>query len=366
MTARPDGSALAPARATDPQDMMGAILGLPEQCSAAKTIGSTADLSAAERKRFDSLVIAGLGGSAIGGDLLRACYQPVLRCPVEVARDYHLPAYVGADTLVFAASNSGNTEETLSAYDQARRAGATIVAFTTGGELGNRASRDGVPLVTFPGGLQPRASLGYGFIPLVIASAKLGLLPSPLLDDIDEAVATMRGVRDRCNPDAPGDENVARALASTWRGKLPVIYGSQGERGVAAYRWKTQINENAKAYAISNVFPELNHNETVGWSGAHGQGNPEKVLRLCILRDDREPAHIQRRVELTKKIIAEHVDGIDEVWATGESALARMMSLIYVGDFASCYLAYAYGEDPPPVNVIDWLKSELAKPYFSQ
>ena len=353
----------APARASDPHDMMGAILGLPEQCEAAKTIGATADLAAvAGRRSYASLVILGLGGSAIGGDFLRSCFAPYLRCPVEVVRDYHVPAYVGSDTLVFASSNSGNTEETLSAYDQARRAGATVVAFTTGGDLARRAAADGVPAVVFPGGLQPRAAVGYSFVPLVMVSARLGLMPEALTDDIDEAVAVMRGVRDRCAPDAAESGNQARALAGAWKGKLPVIYGSQGERGLVAYRWKTQINENAKAYAIANVFPELNHNETVGWSGAHGQGNPGGVLRVCILRDDREPAHIKRRVELTKKILTDHAD-VDEAWATGESTLARMMSLVYLGDFASCYLAYAYGEDPTPVKVIDWLKSELAKPY---
>jgi glucose/mannose-6-phosphate isomerase len=321
----------APARATDPQDMMGAILGLPEQCEDAKRIGSAADLGNIPGRLFTSLVLAGLGGSAIGGDLLRSCYAPVLRCPVEVVRDYHLPAYVGRDTLVFASSNSGNTEETLSAYDAARRVGATVVA------------------------------LGYAFVPLVVVSARLKLVPDPLVDDIDEAIAAMRGVRDRCNPDAPESENEARRLAGAWLGRLPVIYGSQSERGLVAYRWKTQINENAKAYAIANVFPELNHNETVGWSGAHGQGNPESVLTVCILRDDREPRHISRRVELTKEIIAKQGARVDEAWSSGESALARMLTLCYLGDFASCYLAYAYGEDPTPVKVIDWLKSELAK-----
>src|SRR5205807_6801282 len=198
-------------------------------------------------------------------------------------------------------------------------------------------------------------------IPLVVVAARAGLMADVLIDDVDEAAAVMRGVRDRCNPDAPEAENDARRLAGAWVGKVPVIYGSQGERGLVAYRWKTQINENAKAYAVSNVFPELNHNETVGWSGSHGQGIPEATLRVCILRDEREPSAIKRRVELTKTGLQTHADGTDEVWAAGERALARMLSLVYVGDFASCYLAYAYGEDPTPVKVIDWLKSELAK-----
>jgi glucose/mannose-6-phosphate isomerase len=345
----------------DPQDMLGAILGLPEQVDNAKRIALHATFAPLAGRRFSSLVVAGLGGSAIGGDFLRAGYESTLTLPVTVVRDYHLPGYVNADTLVFATSNSGNTEETLACYEAAKKARAGIVAFSTGGELTRLAKADGVPLVTFPGGLQPRAALGYSFIPLVVASARLGLLPDVLLDEIDEASAVLREIRNECNPDVPAAKNLAKTLAASWVGKLPVIYGSQGERGVVAYRWKTQINENAKAYAVSNVFPELNHNETVGWSGAHGQREVEKDFVVTILRDDREPSQIRRRVDLTKEIIARAADSISEVWARGESTLARMLSTTYVGDFASFYLAIAYGEDPTPVKVIDWLKSELAK-----
>ncbi|HLJ83748.1 MAG TPA: bifunctional phosphoglucose/phosphomannose isomerase [Candidatus Eremiobacteraceae bacterium] len=345
----------------DAQDMLGAILGLPEQVDNAKTIALGASLDGVAKQRYRALVITGLGGSAIGGDFLRTTYEPELTCPVTVVRDYHLPAYVGPDTLVFACSNSGNTEETLACYAAARTAGAAIVAFSTGGKLGEQARADKVPLVQFPGGLQPRAAVGYSFIPLIVAAARLGLIPETLIDDIDEASAVLRAVRNECAPDVPVRENEAKQLAESWLGKIPVIYGSQGERGVAAYRWKTQINENAKAYAVANVFPELNHNETVGWSGSRTQGDPEKNLSVVILRDDREPRQIERRVTLTKQIIARRADAIKEVWARGGSAVSRMLSLVYVGDFASFYLAIAYGEDPTPVRVIDWLKGELAK-----
>ncbi|MBV8164000.1 MAG: bifunctional phosphoglucose/phosphomannose isomerase [Candidatus Eremiobacteraeota bacterium] len=345
----------------DPQDMAGAILGLPEQVDNAVRIASAADVGALAKKTFSSLVIAGLGGSAIGGDLFRATYEPELTLPVTVVRDYHLPGYTGEQTLVYAASNSGNTEETLAAYASAQHVRAGIVAFSTGGKLSELARQDGVTLVTFPGGLQPRAALGYSLIPLIVVSAKLGLIPQPLLKDIDEASAVLRAVRNECAPNVPLEQNPAKRLASGWKGKLPVIYGSQGERGVVAYRWKTQIEENAKAFAVSNVFPELNHNETVGWSGEHGQEEVERSFAVTILRDDREPKHIRRRVELTKEIIARVASSIDEVWARGQSALSRMLSLVYMGDWASYYLAIAYGQDPTPVRVIDWLKSELAK-----
>jgi len=345
----------------DLQDMLGAILGLPEQVDNAKRIALAASLESMSRRRFSSLLVTGLGGSAIGGDFLRSGYETVLTCPVSVVRDYHLPHYVDEDTLVFAASNSGDTEETLACYAAARKAGATIVAFTTGGKLAGMAKADNVPLVMFPGGLQPRAAVGYSFIPLLVIAARLGLMPELLIDDIDEASAVLRAVRNDCSPDVPSQDNEAKTLAGLWFGKIPVIYGSQGERGVVAYRWKTQINENAKAFAVSNVFPELNHNETVGWSGGRGQGDLEKNLSVVILRDDREPKPIARRVDLTKQIIARRAPTITEVWARGGGSLARMLSLVYIGDFASYYLAMAYGEDPTPVRVIDWLKSELAK-----
>ncbi len=348
-------------KAIDPQDMLAAILGLPEQVDDARRIAESADLGALRNRKFSSLVIAGMGGSAIGGDLFRATYEPVLTVPVTIVRDYQLPGYVGEDTLVYVASNSGNTEETLAVYAAARKAHAAIAAFTTGGTLSRLAAEDDVPVVRFPGGLQPRAALGYSLIPLIVASARLGIIPEALLGDIDEASAVLRAVRNDCGPQSPLPQNEAKRLAAAWVDKIPVVYGSQRERGVVAYRWKTQINENAKAFAVANVFPELNHNETVGWSGSHGQAAVERDLAVTILRDDREPGQISRRVDLTKDIIARVTSSIDEVWARGESVLSRMLSLVYVGDWASFYLAIAYGEDPTPVKVIDWLKSELAK-----
>ena len=353
---------LAHLKLNDPSDMLGAILGLPEQCEDAKKIAIGADLGDLAGRKFASVLIAGMGGSAIGGDLMRATFEPWLTCPVTVVRDYRLPAYVGPDTLVIAASNSGNTEETLSVYAQARLAKAPILAVTTGGKLEGSAEADGVPLIKLPAtGMQPRAAVGYALVPLVVAAVRLGLLPDSVLRDIDETSGVLVAVRKELGPDVPPAANPAKQLANAWVGKIPFVYGSQAERGVVAYRWKTQIAENAKALAVANVFPELNHNETVGWSGTHGQAGVEKHLCVVILRDRSEPAHIVRRVELTKELLADRHVRIDESWSSGSSALARTMSLVYTGDFASCYLALAYGEDPTPVKAIDWLKQQLAK-----
>ena len=345
----------------DPSDMMGAILSLPEQCERARQLAVDADLGALRGRSFRNAVLAGLGGSAIGGDLLRTVYESELRVPVFVSRDYHIPGFAGSDTLVVAASYSGNTEETLASYERARKLKAPILAITTGGALAERAQADGVPVVRIPGGLQPRAAVGYSFVPLVVAACRLDLMPAGLLDDLDDMIAALNSVRDACNPDAPQARNRAKQLAAGWLGKIPVVYGSGGERGVIAYRWKCQINENAKAYAVWNVLPELDHNESVGWSGARRQPRLESALCVVFLRDEREPEQLRLRVELTKQIVEQHAASVSDVWPMGESSVARAMSLLYVGDFASCYLAYAYGEDPTPVKVIDWLKAELGR-----
>jgi glucose/mannose-6-phosphate isomerase len=349
------------AAAVDRSDMMGAVLSLPEQCEAARRIASAADLGALAGRRFANVVIAGMGGSAIGGDLLRSIFEPHLEMPVAVSRDYHLPGYVGRETLVITASYSGNTEETLASYDAARKAGASLLALTTGGELAKRAARDGVPMIVIPGGLQPRAAVGYALVPLVVLAGRIGLMSERLAGDIDEMIAVLIGVRDECNPGVAQASNRAKSLAARWAGAIPVIYGSHAERGVVAYRWKTQINENAKAFATWGVLPELDHNEVVGWSGHGLQTRPEQALSVVFLRDEREPEQIRRRAELTEQIVAKRAAHVAQIWSSGDSALARAMSLVYVGDFASCYLAYVYGEDPTPVTIIDWLKTELGR-----
>jgi len=348
-------------KAIDPSDMLGAILGLPEQCASARQLAAAADLGNLAGKRFANVVVTGMGGSAIGGDLLRSIFEPYLEVPLGVTRDYHVPGYVGRRTLVIAASYSGNTEETLACYAAARKAGAAVLAVTTGGELAARAAKDGSPTITIPGGLQPRAAIGYSFVPLIVTASRLGLTPDRLLGDIDEMIAVLNAVRDECDLDVPQSANQAKALAAHWAGSIPVIFGSQAERGVIAYRWKTQINENAKAFATSGGLPELDHNEVVGWSGHGVQARPEHSLSVVFLRDDREPEKIRRRAELTEQIVEKRAAHVDRVWSHGESALARAMSLVYLGDFASCYLAYVYGEDPTPVKIIDWLKAELSR-----
>jgi len=338
----------------DSTGMFAALEGLPVQCHCAcwDLVGQ---VELPEIEAISNIVVTGLGGSAIGGDLLRVYAVNKISIPVMVNRDYVLPEFVGPDTLVFAVSYSGNTEETLSAYDDARARGASIIAITTGGKLGEYAKRDGIPVIGVPGGVSPRAATGFLFLPTLRVLQRLGMLPD-VTGEISEMVSHLKELRKKLGPDAPIEENPAKRIACKLHKKIPVIWGSSGITGVVAQRWKGQINENAKAPAYWNVFPELNHNEIVGFQF------PLEILKkihVIFLRDGQDHPRVQKRFEITKKVIEDVVDGYTEVWASGEGTLSRLYSLIYTGDYASVYLAALYGIDPGPVKAIDYLKKEL-------
>jgi len=338
----------------DTTGMLAALEGLPAQCSSAcRDIAVNVQLPDIEA--ISNIVVTGLGGSAIGGDLLRVYSADKLPVPVMVNRDYGLPRFVDPDTLVFAVSYSGNTEETLSAYEEARARGANIVAVTTGGKLGELAEKDGITLVRVPCGISPRAATGFLFLPTLVILQRLGLM-SDVTGEISEMIDFIKEMKKKLGPEAPEEDNLAKQLARKLHNKIPVIWGSSGTTEVVAQRWKGQINENAKAPAYWNVFPELNHNEIVGFQF------PLEVLKkihVILLRDERDHPRVHRRMEITKGVIQDVVDGYTEVWASGKGALCRVFSLIYTGDYTSVYLASLYGIDPGPVKVIDYLKKEL-------
>jgi glucose/mannose-6-phosphate isomerase len=339
----------------DTTGMIPSLEGLASQCAlACGDICRDVDLPGFEA--ISNIVVTGLGGSAIGGDLLRVYAADKCPVPITVNRDYGLPHFVGPDTLVFAVSYSGNTEETLSAYREARVRGASIIAITTGGKLGEMALQDGVPLVKIPSGLAPRAATGYLFIPTLGILQRLGLLPD-LTAELTEMTVFIKELQKKIGPESPVEENLSKVIAQKFYNKIPVIWGAAGTTEVVAQRWKGQINENAKSPAYWNVFPELNHNEIVGF-----QFPPEilQKIHVIILRDERDHPRVQKRIEITKGVIKDVVDGCTEVWASGNGVLSRLFSLIYTGDYASFYLAALYGLDPGPVKVIDFLKGKLA------
>ncbi|NPV91650.1 MAG: bifunctional phosphoglucose/phosphomannose isomerase [Firmicutes bacterium] len=334
--------------------MLRVLWNLPEQCEEAWRIGTEAVFELPTG--FDQVVVTGLGGSAIGGDLLRVYATSEAAVPVLVNRDYRLPAFVGPRTLVFAVSYSGNTEETLSAYDDARARGASMMAVTTGGQLAERARRDGVPLVIIPGGISPRAASGYLFLPTLAVMQRVGLL-GDAGPSVAETVNLLKEMREELGPQSPENRNLAKQLARRFFQRIPVIYGSSGTTETVAMRWKGQINENSKAMAYFNVFPELNHNEIVGTEKPAAK---LKDLELIFLSDPADHPRVKARLEITRGLIGERVGAITEVAARGGSKLARAYSLIYVGDYASVYLALMYGIDPTPVKLIDALKKRLS------
>jgi len=337
------------------ETMMEYLYDLPEQFASSLKL----DLAfvSGYRKDYRQIVVSGMGGSAIGGDILRTYAAGRAKIPVTVVRDYHLPAFVNQDTLFLAVSYSGNTEETLSAYSEAREKKASIICITTGGKLKAQAEADGYAVVGIPAGLVPRAATGYLFAPLVLLLEKLGIV-ADVHQELEETVTVLRDMRDKLQPGAPVSTNQARIIARQLKDSLPVIWGTAGMSEVAAQRWKAQINENAKCPAYYNVFPELNHNEIVGFEA------PTQLLSslsCIILRDRYDHERVQRRIEISKDIIRERVKSIVEVNSQGESYLARFYSLVYSGDYASVYLALEYGVNPTPVAVIDYLKAELGK-----
>jgi glucose/mannose-6-phosphate isomerase len=299
------------------------------------------------------LVVAGMGGSAVGGRLAAAALGPRLRRPLAIADDYTLPGWAGPDTLVLCSSYSGGTEETLAGYDDAAARGAPRLVVTAGGALADRAQRDGVPVIPLPGGFAPRAAVGYALVAALEAAALCGAGPS-VRDEIEAAAALAERLAAEWGPDGPEDGE-AKALARRLLGTVPVVAGAE-LAAAAAYRWKCQINENAGLPAFSSALPELDHNEVVGWPGAGALGRFSAVF----LEDPHAHPRNALRAELTAEQAAIGASVVERVTAHGESRTERLVSLVLLGDLVSLYLAALRGEDPAAIAPIDALKAELA------
>ncbi len=337
------------------EKMQSYLYDLPEQFN--EMLRLRIELPDRYKKDYRNIVVSGLGGSAIGGDILRSYALGRCRVPVLVNRDYVLPAFVNEFTLVLAVSYSGNTEETLSAYQQARQCGADIIAVSSGGRLSEMARNDGYLVVEVPGGMSPRAASGYLFCPLALILEEMDLLKGARLD-LQETWQVLEELRERINPAVAEENNLARQLARQMKDRIPVIWGTSAHSDIAALRWKAQINENAKAPAYCNAFPELDHNELVGF-----EAPADLLARLLVIimcdPDDHE--QVKKRIRITGDIIREKVAAVIEIKTCGSSWLAKLYSLIYTGDYASFYLALEYGINPTPVKVIDYLKAELVR-----
>lgn len=340
-------------RRIDPQGMYDAIRDFPEQWRHGRALAQAFDPGFALKEK-DHLVIAGMGGSAIGGDLLRTLVADTARRPVTVVRNYQLPGFVTERSVVIASSYSGNTEETLTAFEAAQARGAAVVCVASGGELLRRARAEGLPYLQIPGGLQPRAALGYSFTALLTIAEHMELVPP------DEAAwkETQELLEQQSEVFSDPSGNDALELAEALQYRLPFIYSSVGLMEAVNLRWRCQIQENAKRLASGNVYPELNHNEIMGWEYP---GPLQEMIGVIVLRDREDLPRIQQRIEVTRELIADRAGYWAEVQSQGESRLARMMSLVNLGDWVSLYLAVLLGVDPTPVPLIGQLKEVLAR-----
>jgi len=342
--------------ALDPKSMRGLLQSFPAQVAGAAQVVKT--LSLRVPSEIGHVVVAGMGGSAIGGDVIRAATSETLRAPMIVCRDYRLPGFVDSSTLVFASSYSGNTEETLSAYEQARTAGASIICLTSGGKLAALASSAGYPVILLPSGLPPRAALGYSAVMLLGALRALHLVPDTEVP-LRETVEVLRRRVDLYVPESPESGNPAKKLARSLHRRLVAIYASSAVLEPAAVRWRGQIEENAKSLAFHHLVPEMNHNELVGWEF------PMPLLQriaVVFLRDKGDHPQVQRRFDLTRNMVGRRTGIVHDVWSEGDSLLARIFSVICLGDFVSFYMACLNQVDPTPVPVIETLKKQLSTP----
>ena len=316
----------------DASNMLKVIEEFAQQCKIALGLPKGMSVSG----KVDNIVIAGMGGSAIGGDILRSMSSKI---PVFVVRDYNLPDFVSENTLVFAVSYSGNTEETISAFEDAQRKKAKIIAVTSGGLISTMAKK----VIKVPQGIMPRAALGYLFFPM------LGVLVnSRLIAVSDDEIKEMLDVLSDVEYFKAKGQEIAQKINS----RTPLIYSSELLKPVA-YRWKTQLNENSKVASFCHSFSELCHNEIVGYQTA----KRDRFVSIFI-RDLQDNERIKKRMNITKDIILTKVD-VEEVFTKGGSLLARMFFAIYLGDFASYYLALSNKIDPTAVSVIENLKKRL-------
>ncbi len=338
----------------DKSNMLQILVGFPEQWKEAREIAQR--FSFPQYRKVNKIVVTGLVGSAIGGDLLGSYLGEEIRAPIFVNRNYGLPRFVDEDTLLFAVSYSGNTEETISAYQKAIERRAKVMAITSGGKLRDLCRTGGVPAIIIPAGMPPRTAIGYLFLPMLAALAETGLIEDKL-KEIEETISLLGELKKTLEPSSRLPQNQAKELAEKLVGKLILIYGSDHLEAVCL-RWKTQINENSKSLAYTVAFPELNHNEIVGWEGME---ELRSKIEVIILRDRGEPDRIKSRIEITKSVIGDRPSEVEEVWSQGDSILARLFSLIYLGDWVSFYLAILQGVDPTPVKSIDLLKRKLAE-----
>ena len=335
----------------DPGGMLGTVLDMPHQIGDARWRAESANAPRVEAP--GGLVVCGMGGSAIGGDLAAAAVGARAKRPIRTVRGYRLDPWIGQETLVLCASYSGNTEETLACWEAATAAGVQRIALTTGGRLAELARADGVPVMSPPGGFQPRAAVVYMLVGALECAALCGAAP-PLRDEIEGAAKLLEELVGEWGPDG-GRDSEAKALAMRLNDTAPVVYGA-GLTAPMARRWKAQINENAKLPAFFAELPEADHNEICGWDSTKGFAPMSAVFLGDRELNDRE----RRRIELTAEIARRGATAVEQVETRGETATERLLSGVLLGDLVSVYIAALRDLDPTPVTAIEDFKRALS------
>ncbi len=322
------------------------IAGFTQQLHEAISIGQNAELRS-NGVPIQNIVVSGLGGSGIGGDLVHEFIGDELHIPFEANKNYFLPNYVGAHSLIMMCSYSGNTEETLNAFDIALNRNARIICISSNGQLLHKAEANGCDHIQIPGGMPPRACLGYAFVQQLYVLQKLGLISNNFESHLTKAISLL-------DEEEEDIKKKAQSLASYLHNRLPIIYTEDSKTAVAV-RFRQQLNENSKMLAWHHVIPEMNHNELVGWR------TKDNNFAVVFLRSEDDYERNQQRIEINKTIIQAYTSQIHEVWAKGSSKMEQALYLIHLVDWASFYIAEERGVDAVEVDVIDYLKGELKK-----
>lgn len=341
--------------ANDSGGILKLIMGFSGQLEEAFRIGREFPVKSDWARGVKQIVFTGMGGSAIGADVIGGLTQKEILCPLAVNRSYALPQFVGPETLLMVSSYSGNTEETISAYRDGKEKKAVTVAVSSGGEVEKMAKSFGDPHIKIPGGLPPRMALGFLVIPILVFFDKLGWIRFRA-GDFEETLAVVRGIQKKMNPSVLSG-NEAKEVATFLYEKYPLFYSASDHFQAVALRWRGQVEENSKFLATHHVLPEMNHNEIMGWE------NPAELLKRfapVFLRDAEEHPRVQLRMKITQELIEKRGVSIRQVFSEGKSLLARIFSLIYKADYVSFYLAALYGTDPIEIKSIDYLKKQLA------
>ena len=318
-------------------DLLGIIHALPQQIREGVQLGKDVKVTG----EFSNIVVTGMGGSGIPGDLLKAVLHNC-KLPIIVNKDYSVPGFVSKNTLVFVISYSGNTEETLSAFKECQKKRATIVVLTAGGKLRDLARQSNIPIIVIPSGLPPRSAVAYLLFPMLLVLHNAGITKL----DVAEIKATIEALKN------PEFDSKAKELAGHLQGKIPIIYSGPQHEAVAL-RWKQEFNENSKSHAFYNVFSELDHNEITAYQ------NAKDTFHVILLRDEREHAQNRKRMDHLKQLVKDRKIPITEIMLKGMLPLVKIFTALYMGDLTSYYLAEKYGVDPVDTHIIEDLKKKL-------